>query len=419
MDKIDRVRFPEGKGTIRAIADLIDQGRIKLRPPFQRGLVWGDKERKLLLDSIVKDFDIGKFFFREVREQPYEYEVIDGQQRLDTLRRFKHGELTFLPETGAEFADKKLDQLRGDLQIDIAGYALDIVILRNIDERQEREMFRRLQLGKRLTNGERLKASYGKLHDFIEQEVLKHKLFEERQVGKRKSGVLLGFGNNRDVYFEVASQIVKLSFEGEACDIEYKNLEDVYYQNLDTIDESKKRQVRKDLNFYQEVLEEEEGTFHPDKANCVSLYLFVSILRRTYAVRQKDIIKFIKDFEAERHAISLTDLELIEYNKRLAGGSGKKRSVQFRFAKLIKRFLATNPKVHLLDDKRVLTAEQRLAVYWRDKGICRACNTAVSDKDFEVHHTDAWRKGGPTTVENSLTLCKLCHHKVTSGQLKL
>ena len=56
MEKIDRVRFPEGKGTIRAIIDLVDQGRIKLRPPFQRGLVWGDKERKLLLDSIVKDF---------------------------------------------------------------------------------------------------------------------------------------------------------------------------------------------------------------------------------------------------------------------------------------------------------------------------------------------------------------------------
>lgn len=108
------------------------------------------------------------------------------------MRRFKHGELTFLLETGAEFADKRFDQLRSDVQIDIAGYALDIVILRNIDDRQEREMFRRLQLGKRLTNGERLKASYGKFHDFVEQEVLKHKLFEERQVGRRKSGILLG-----------------------------------------------------------------------------------------------------------------------------------------------------------------------------------------------------------------------------------
>lgn len=193
----------------------------------------------------------------------------------------------------------------------------------------------------------------------------------------------------------------------------------MYYRNLDTIDDSKKREVRKDLNFYQGVLEEEGGIFHPDKANSVSLYLFASRLKRVYAVNPQEIIKFIKDFEAERHAISLTDSEIIEYNKRLAGGSGKKRSVKFRFDILMKRFLARNPKTKLLDDNRALSGEQRLAVYWRDKGRCRACGDTVSDKDFEVHHTEAWYKGGPTTVENSLTLCKLCHHKVTSGQLKL
>jgi hypothetical protein len=299
------------------------------------------------------------------------------------------------------------------------GYALDIVILKNISENQEREMFRRLQLGRRLTNGERLKASYGELHDFIEKKILEHKLFEERRVGKRKSGVLLGFSNSRDVYFEVASQIVRLGFEGQACAIEYKNLEEMYFQNLDKMDDSRGKEVIKDLNFYQGVLEKEGAIFHPDKANCVSLYLFISTLRKAYTAKQEDIMKFIRVFEAERRATSLTDPELVEYNKRLAGGTGKRRSLQFRFETLIKRFLAKNPKVGLLDDKRVLSPEQRLAVYWRDKGVCRACHTQVSDKDFEVHHTDAWKDGGPTTVENSLPVCQSCHHKITSGQLKL
>jgi hypothetical protein len=406
---MDRARLPDKQCNISAIVDLIDQGKIFLRPPFQRGRAWQPRDRQLLIDSIAKDYDIGKFFLSEVKGQPYDYDTIDGQQRLETLVQFKHGKLTFPPETGSPFVGNTLNQLSTDLQIQLRSYILDIVVMKNADDREKREQYRRLQLGKRLTNGERLKASYGQLHHFIEGEILKHKLFDG----------LLGFKNNRDVYFEVSSQMVRLSFEGVACDIEYKNLEEMYYQYQNVIDEQKKKGVRKDLNFIQKVLEANGGTFHPDKANSISIYLFTSKLRREYVADPQGIINFIKDFEAERHAISLTDPELVEYNKRLAGGSGKRRSVQFRFQTLMKRFLAKNPDTKLLHDIRVLSGEQRLAVYWRDKGLCRACNTAVSDKDFEIHHTEAWHKGGPTTVENSLTLCKLCHHKVTSGQLKL
>ncbi|MBI4298557.1 MAG: HNH endonuclease [Chloroflexi bacterium] len=147
--------------------------------------------------------------------------------------------------------------------------------------------------------------------------------------------------------------------------------------------------------------------------------MFVSNLRRDYAeVEPEKVIKFIKLLEVERHSTSLGNTGLQEYNKRLSGGSGKKRSLQFRFHTLMKRFLASNPTTRLLDDKRVLTGEQRLAVYWRDKGQCRVCKSPVADKDFEVHHVEAWYMGGPTTVDNSLTVCKLCHQKITAGQLK-
>ena len=77
-----------------------------------------------------------------------------------------------------------------------------------------------------------------------------------------------------------------------------------------------------------------------------------------------------------------------------------------------------NPGAELLDDKRVLTDEQRIAVYWRDKGRCTMCGIPVSDKDFQIHHKKAWYKGGPTTVDNSLTVCKSCHQKVTAEQIK-
>ncbi|MBM3173059.1 MAG: DUF262 domain-containing protein [Chloroflexi bacterium] len=406
---MDRAKLPDKQCSVYALVDLLEQGKIWLTPPYQRRLVWGEKDRKLLLDSIAKDYDIGKFFPREVKDKPYDYEVIDGQQRLDTLRRFKRGEIAFPDDSGPELAGKTFTALQTPKQIELGGYGLDVLVIKNADENQVREMFRRLQLGKPLTSGERLKASYGKMHDFIEGQVLKDDLFDG----------LLGFKNKRDVYFEVASQMMRLCFEGQACDIKYKNLEEMYYQNQNTLDDTKQKQCLKDFEFYSKVLKEDGGTFHPDKANSVSLFLFVSTIRRGYVVEPEALIKFTKALEQKRHTSPLLDTELEQYNKALFGGTGVRRSPQFRLNTLMKRFLAEHPDVQQLDDKRVLTPEQRLAVYWRDKGRCQICSEQVSDKEFEIHHTEAWYKGGPTTVNNSQTLCKACHKQVTNQQKKL
>jgi len=405
---MDRAKLPDKQCSVYALVDLLEQGKIWLTPPYQRRLVWGEQDRKLLLDSIAKDYDIGKFFLREVRDKPYDYEVIDGQQRLDTLRRFKRGEIAFPDESGAELAGKTFGELQTHRQIELGSYGLDVLIVKNTDENQVREMFRRLQLGKPLTIGERLKASYGKMHDFIENQVLKDALFTG----------LLGFNNKRDVYFEVAAQMVRLSFEGQACDIKYKNLEEMYYQNQNTLDDTKQKQCLKDFEFYSKVLKEDGGIFHPDKANSVSLFLFVSTIRKGYIVDPETLIKFIKEIEQKRRVSPLPDTELEQYNKALFGGTGGRRSLQFRLNTLIKRFLSEYSDIRQLDDKRVLANEQRMAVYWRDKGRCQLCGEQVPDKQFEIHHTEAWHKGGPTTVSNSQTVCKACHQKVTAQHNK-
>lgn len=414
-----RLKMPTN--SVYTIVNLLKQRKICLRPPYQRRLVWTYKEKQRLIDSILRGFDIGKIYFWEVQNQPYEYAVIDGQQRLHTLMEFMENKLQCLPIQGLEVADKTFEQLPTQLQHEIGSYQLDIEVVRDAKEEEIRDMFRRLQLGKVLTTGERLKAYYGKFHNFLEQEVLKRRIIDQGDVFERElfKGYLLGFKNKRDVYYEAASQMVRLSFEERACSLRRKDLENMYDQYRDQIDETKKREALRDLEFFEKVLEADGGTFHPDKANSVSLFLFVSHLRRNYAADPETIIKFIKKLEGERHSQSLTDPELIEYNKQLYGGSASKKSIEFRFDTLIKRFLAENPGIRLLDDRRTLRKEQRMAVYWRDKGICKICGTQVSDREFEIHHIEAWHKGGPTTVENSLTLCKSCHQKVTRGELKL
>jgi len=392
------------KSTIRVIVDLLIKGKILPNPPYQRQLVWTDNERRFLLDSIARDYDIGKFYLREVKGQAYEYEVIDGQQRLQTLQKLIKGELTFPETSGHELAGKKLEELSSDKQIEIGSYVLDILIIKNADDFTVRDMFRRLQLGKRLTTGERMKAYYGKLHDFVEKQVLQDKLF---------SG-LLGFKNTRDIYFEVASQMLLLSIQGQPFKIRYDTLLKMYDDFKDKLDEPKITQFQKDLSFYRKVLEECEGKCHPDKANSLGLFLFSFNLKRGYYVLPTQVANFIKSFEEARYSATPNDEELNQYHTYLLQGTASKKSLQYRFDLLTKRFLTENPSLQPLDDKRLLRADQRMAVYYRDKGKCTVCGKDLPDNDFQIHHNQAWSNGGPTTVQNSSTVCTSCHKTLKS-----
>ena len=63
--------------------------KINKQPEYQRGEVWSDNKKKLLIDSLLRGVDIPKIYLREVENDAYEYEVADGQQRLSAIWSFK------------------------------------------------------------------------------------------------------------------------------------------------------------------------------------------------------------------------------------------------------------------------------------------------------------------------------------------
>jgi len=69
--------------------------RIDLDADYQREKIWSKKEQEDLLDSILIDIDIPKLYLAEVKNnEQFDYECIDGKQRMTTLLRF------FKPEPG-------------------------------------------------------------------------------------------------------------------------------------------------------------------------------------------------------------------------------------------------------------------------------------------------------------------------------
>ena len=74
------------------IADLVgryDKGALNLSPTFQRKSVWRDRDRDLLIKSLLRGFPIPAIFLYQRNDGGRVcYDVIDGKQRLETIFRF-------------------------------------------------------------------------------------------------------------------------------------------------------------------------------------------------------------------------------------------------------------------------------------------------------------------------------------------
>lgn len=152
--------------------------RIDLDADYQREKIWTTKQQELLLDSITKDIDIPKIYLAKVEKdiKQFDYECIDGKQRMTTLLRF------FKPEPAEQspltirflekkYTYKKLKKEHPSIAKKIENYKLSFTIYEPIDDEYVREIFRRLQLGVRLNSGELLKTRTGTIRNFIYKEI--------------------------------------------------------------------------------------------------------------------------------------------------------------------------------------------------------------------------------------------------------
>src|SRR6266581_5321744 len=84
---------PDGKRTLESITvkQLIEDYiyRIDLDADYQREKIWSRKNQEELLDSIIQNIDIPKLYVAEVKnDDNFDYECIDGKQRMATLLNF-------------------------------------------------------------------------------------------------------------------------------------------------------------------------------------------------------------------------------------------------------------------------------------------------------------------------------------------
>lgn len=84
--------------TVQQILDLRNNKMLTVNAEYQRGPVWSSAQKKRLIDSVLRSYPIPLIYLHHIKRsvagmQREDLEVIDGQQRINSLYEFREGAL--------------------------------------------------------------------------------------------------------------------------------------------------------------------------------------------------------------------------------------------------------------------------------------------------------------------------------------
>jgi len=173
------------------LADL--QGRINTEAEYQRGEVWSVPQQRLLIDSILRGFDLPKIFLRKLPDGSEKlFDVVDGVQRLTSIWRFTSNEFALprsysYPDLG-EAGGMTWAELPQDAKDRLEFAKVTVTELETENEDDIRELFQRLQKGEPLNAAERRNAMSGPVRDFVATVLAEHNLWPETGLRKKRFG---------------------------------------------------------------------------------------------------------------------------------------------------------------------------------------------------------------------------------------
>jgi hypothetical protein len=131
------------------IADFLewsDKKLLILNPSFQRRSVWTEAGKVYLIDSILRQVSLPKFYIRtsiDLSTRQSIREVVDGQQRLRAILDFANDKLTLTQRAG-DLKGYRYSTLPSDLQEIFLNYNLSVEQLVNATDNDVLAVFARL-----------------------------------------------------------------------------------------------------------------------------------------------------------------------------------------------------------------------------------------------------------------------------------
>ena len=201
-----------------------ERDEIETNPHYQRmGGIWTLEKRRLLIDSIINNYDLPKIYFHEysrkqAKKSGYRYAIIDGRQRLETIWQFMDNDLSLSDDIQVlRYPEAKLNHFRYSdlakeypkLKIQFDSFVLPIISVRteNDDVEVIEDMFSRLNEAVPLNAAEKRNAIGG---DFVKavREISTHRFFMTQ----------VKFSNSRYRHREIAARMLFTEYNLSAHD---------------------------------------------------------------------------------------------------------------------------------------------------------------------------------------------------------
>ena len=329
-------------------------GKLDIRPPFQREFIYNEKERNAVIDTINKGFPLNVMYWSKNGDK---YELLDGQQRTLSFCQYVNGDFS------VDY--KGFNNLPKDLQDKILDYKLMIYICEGTAS-EKLDWFKIINIaGEKLTDQELRNSQYTGtcLHD-----AKRH--FSKTgcpayQIGEK----YLNGSTIRQDYLETALRWIS---NREGIEIE---------------DYMADHQQDSDANelwvYYQAVLD------------------WVKRLFPNYRREMKGIDWGILYNEYKDQSYNSDKLEEKVKELMMDDDVTKKSGIY--------AYLITGQEKHL--SIRAFTDNQKREAYEKQNGICPNCKEHFEIEEMEADHITPWHDGGKTTSDNCQMLCRECNRR--------
>ncbi len=399
----------------KEIKTLFDENKIFINKQYQRGDIWKHSQKIELIKSIENRYSIGVLvlFFNDNGQ----YEILDGQQRLLTIRNYLNDELDLSNTEIQKYSDLSL---RDKALLD--AYCIYYLKLKSHDPDTKEEdivqTFLRLQEGTPLNKAEKINAHRGKFKDTFREIRETHPFFN--YLGREK----------RFRWRQLAAEMLLLELESDFDNKIFPNLDlptlinngiKKYEKNISP---KKIKFFKGNLDFLYSSLNYRLTAFTPREA--ISFYLLISYLRKKKADNSdlmNEFAEFGVDFLKNLNSFSIYDnkppssmdkalfdkYKTFKHESKIQTTSD---SLRKRFEIILGEYNRMHPLI-IKDEKRLHDAEQKRTLYFRQEGLCKECSKPMDFNTSSSHHVVAHSKGGKTdNLDEAFLVHEKCHKKI-------
>lgn len=416
------IKKPPQASSLPISTFIIHKDSYKIDKTYQREAdIWSKDDEQYLIDTILRGFGMPAIFIHSKDGSEF---IVDGQQRLNTIWKFKDSKIPLSMEYSNEIINdpENLDYNNGkpsfyyhELNMNwksiFDGYPLPTININDYNDEEIRDLFRRLQRGKPLITGEILNAYPGSIV-LVMRNLAEHDYFNK----------VIAVHPGRYRYNHLVAQFLFLESMG-IRDITPKYLYLFFKANEDmNTDSAIYKNVLKVLNYLTSVFITK--TPELNRGWNVTLYILTSYLIKHYAMKHSSQKENLKDFFIDfYHSVPKTmsiekidDEELTNFSLAMGRSTNSEKNIRIRHEIILKRFLESYdpPK---LDEQRLFSESQRIKIFRRDGEKCSVCKKELifGDKDTHYHHKIKFSDGGKTKTENGVLVCSDCHLRILHG----